>query len=150
MKKTLKLFALLTVFVGLLATGCSKEETDPRDQYVGTWQSTQTGSLIMYYDGQPIVTMPINETSSIVISKSGQNNLNIGGQIFTLNGNQLTASPESMNITEDGMNLVGTAIYSGQASPNLIVINSTITGSWSGAGAAGNMSGSTTWTLTKQ
>ncbi len=145
--KKLTLFSILAI--ALLVCGCNKGETDPRDAYTGTWQLTNIGSITGYYNGEAIFTQPHNQTGSVVISKSGQSGLNISGTTFFLNDNRLTADPESINTSGDGIQMVGTAVYSGQASDNLIVITTTITGSWSGQGASGNMSGSATWTLTR-
>ena len=149
MKKLLLFIAVVTLG---LATSCSKDDDniDPRDKYVGTWQSSTIGSLTLYQHGQSIGTVPIDETGTSNISKSGENSLNIGGIIFTVNGNSLTANPESITQTQDGVNIVGTVIYSGQLSPEIITINSDITGSWSNnQGASGNLSGTIIILLTK-
>ncbi len=132
---------------------CSSDDesnADPRDKYVGTWQSKTLGSLTVYHNGEPTGTIPIDETGTTVISKSGENNLSIGGKIYTLNGNSLTTNPESFTLTQDGVNMVGTEIYSGQASSEIITINSDITGTWShNNGNTGNFSGTVVITLTK-
>lgn len=147
-----KLFLFIAVATLGLATSCSSDDdnTDPRDKYVGTWQSKTLGSLTVYHNGEPTGTIPINETGTTVISKSGENNLNIGGKIYTLNGNSLTSNPENVTITQDGVNMVGTATYSGQGSSEIITINSDYVGTWSHSnGNTGNFSGTVVMTLTK-
>ena len=147
-----KLFLFIAVATLGLATSCSSDDdnTDPRDKYVGTWQSKTLGSLTVYHNGEPTGTIPIDETGTTVISKSGENNLNIGGKIYTLNGNSLTSNPENTTITQDGVNLVGTETYSGQASSEIITINSDYVGTWSHSnGNTGNFSGTVVMTLTK-
>lgn len=150
MRKLLLFIAVATLG---FATSCSSDDdnsTDPRDKYVGTWQSKNIGSLTIYHNGESIGTVPIDETGTMVISKSGENNLNIEGKIFTLNGNSLTSNPESFSQTQDGANMVGTVIYSGQASSEIITINNDYTGTWShNSGNTGNFSGTAVWTLTK-
>lgn len=149
MKKLLLFIAVVTFG---LTTSCSSDDdnTDPRDKYIGTWQSKTTGSLTLYHMGESVETVPIDETGTSVISKSGENSLNIDGKIFTLNGNSLTTNPESIANTQDGVNMVGTTIYSGQVGSEIITINSDITGSWSNShGATGNFSGIVVTILTK-
>ncbi len=149
--KNIKLIISLLLFSTLtVLTACQKDEADPRDQYLGTWQYTQTGSLTLYYAGESIGTAPLSDNGSTEITKSGENDLLIDGQLYTVNGNKLTANPESINMTDEGVNMVGTALFTGQLSSNLIVINSTITGSWSeSGGTSGNFSGTVVITLTK-
>lgn len=152
MKKILH-FTGLAIIMSMTFVACSSDDdsnADPRDQYVGTWQASETGNITMYHSGQAIATTPINQTGTMNISKSGENGLNIDGKVFTLNGNSLTANPESISETEDGTNMVGTVIYSGQASSGIITINREYTGTWShSSGESGNFSGSSVITLTK-
>lgn len=149
MKKLLLFIAVATFG---LTTSCSSDDdnTDPRDRYLGTWQAKTTGSLTLYHLGESIGTAPMDGTGTSVISKSGENSLNIDGKIFTLNGNSLTSNPESITQTQDGVNMVGTIVSSGQLSSEIITINSDITGSWSNSyGGNGNFSGVLVTILTK-
>jgi hypothetical protein len=138
------------LFVSLAGlSSCKKDNADPRDQYVGTWQNKETGSVTVYYAGES-VTVPIDETGTANISKSGENDLMLDGKLFTLNGNNLTSNPESVTQTANGVNMVGTATYSGQLGSNIITINSSITGTWLDSnGKTGNLSGTVVNTLTK-
>ena len=149
--KFLKFLMLGLLFVSLSGlTGCKKNDIDPRDQYVGTWQYKEIGSLTLYYAGESIGTVPIDETGTANVSKSGENGLMIDGKLFTVNDNKLSSDPESVTETDNGVNIVGTATYSGQLGSNIITINSSITGTWSNSnGATGNFSGTTVRTLTK-
>jgi len=148
MKKVL-LFVAIAIF-GLTSCSSDDNNTDSRDKYVGTWQSKTSGSLTIYHNGEPTGTIPINETGTTEVSKSGENNLSIGGQIFTLNGNSLTTNPKNTTITQDGVNMVGTETFSGQVSSEIITINSDYVGTWSHSnGNTGNFSGTVVTTLTK-
>ena len=149
--KHLKFFVFGLLFAGLIGfTGCKKENVDVRDQYVGTWQYKSVGSLTLYYNGESAGTVPIDETGTADISKSGDNDLIIDGQRFTVTGNNLTSNPESITETDNGVNIVGTATYSGQLGNNLITVNSSITGTWSNSdGYTGNFSGTVVNTFTK-
>ncbi len=140
---------LLFVFLTGL-TSCKKNDVDPRDQYVGTWQYKEIGSLTLYYAGESIGTVPIDEKGMSNIIESGESNLIIDSKSFTVNGNKLSSEPESVTETDNGVNIVGTAIYSGQLGESIITINSSITGTWSNSnGATGNFSGTSIKTLTK-
>jgi hypothetical protein len=149
--KYIKLLFVGLLFVGSTAiTSCEKDDVDIRDQYVGIWQYEQIGSLTVFQNGQSIGTVPIDESGTANISKSGENELLIDGQLYTVNGNKLSSDPESVTLTDSGVNLVGTAVYSGQLGSNIITINSTITGSWSASsGDTGNFSGVVVVTYTR-
>lgn len=152
MKKALNFIVVLLIMsVGL--TSCSKDDDaihDNRDQYVGHWDYSQRGSLTLFYAGQSIGTVPIDENGTTNITKTGENGLKIGSKVFYLNGNRLTSDPDSFSETADGFNMVGTAVYSGTVSADIITINMEITGSWSNSqGASGNFSGTSVNTLTR-
>lgn len=150
----MKFFKLLITGVLFLSlagvTSCKKDNVDVRDQYVGTWQYKQTGSLTLFQNGQSIGTVPIDEKGTSYISKSGKSDLLIDQQVFSLNGTKLTSDPESITQTGSGVNMVGTAVYSGQLGSSILTINSSITGTWSNNnGGAGNFSGTIVQTMTK-
>jgi len=153
MKKTVLFFSVF-LFLGFMFSSCGEEpQADPRDQYVGTWSMVAVGSASLYYDGQVIGTMPYDEKEdNVKITKSGSNELDIDGMIYTLSGSKLTAPTlsETENDAETGISIVGTQTFSGNASLGLIVINSNITGSWSGQGMSGVLSGKATYTFTKK
>lgn len=150
MKKTFYLLAFVLFSIGF--TSCSKDDgdVDPRDQYVGQWNMSSRGSLTIFHLGQAAGTVPINEQSQTTISKHGDSDLKIDDMIFYFNGNRLSADSQSITLNQDGITMVGTAIYSGTTSSEIITINSEITGSWSDSyGAHGEFSGSIVHTLTK-
>ncbi len=156
MKKYFLIAIIGLLFVGTTMTSCKKEEEEPepvvdvRDQYVGTWQSKEIGSLTIYQNGSSVGTVPIDTSGSVEITKSGEKSLIIDGKLFVVNDNKLSSDPESVTETDNGVNMVGTATFSGQLGSNVITINSSITGSWSNSnGASGNYSGTTVRTLTK-
>ena len=152
MKKTFFKTGLVLV-IALLAMSCSKDEIvnqDARDQYVGTWSSTSSGSLTLYQNGQSVGTVPINETATVTITKSGSNALLIDGSSYIVNGNILSSNPAPVNENSNGVNIVGTAISNGNLGSNIIILNDAITGTWNATnGATGNLSGTVIRTLTK-
>jgi hypothetical protein len=151
-----KIKFLTLVLVGLTFSSlmsCSNDDDsvqDSRDQYVGTWNSTTTGSLTLFQNGQSIGTAPLNDSNTISISKSGSNALIIDGRTFTVNGNSLTSTPMPATQTSDGITVVLTVISSGTLGSNIINLNDTITGTWNAStGDSGNLSGNAATTLTK-
>lgn len=136
---------LLIVF---LSTLFSCKKADFRDDYVGTWQYKSLGSITLYQNGTSIGTVPVSEDGFMEIEKEGEKDFLIGGKVFVTNGNKITATPKTTNETQNGVNMVGTELFDGQFSPNLIVIEMNATGSWSNSnGASGNYAGATTLTL---
>jgi hypothetical protein len=153
MKKN-KFLTLLLVGLSFIAlSSCSADEDakqDIRDQYVGTWRSTSTGSLTLFQNGQSIGTAPLNETGTVSISKSGSNALKINETTYTVNGNYLSSNPQPLTETSNGVNIVGTTVSSGTLGSNIITLNGAVTGTWNNAnGASGNLSGSVVTTLIK-
>src|SRR5690606_15376699 len=121
---------------------CKKERVYPAGHFVGNWKYEQTGSITLYHAGQIISTSPIEKTGSLSITKSGKNAIIIDGKLFTLNGNEITATPQNEYATENGFNMVGTSTYWGTVSHSIISINSSITGTWSSSsGDQGTFSG---------
>lgn len=155
MKKYFLISIIGLLFVGTTMTSCKKEEepapvVDVRDQYVGTWNYKEIGSLTIYQNGSSVGTVPIDESGSVEVTKSGEKGLMIDGKLFVVNDNKLSSDPESITETDNGVNLVGTATYTGQLGSSMITINSSITGTWSNSnGASGNYSGTSVRTLTK-
>ncbi len=153
MKKYFLVSIVGVLLIGTTLMSCKKEDDpiiDVRDQYLGTWDSKEVGSLTLYYNGSSIGTVPIDESRSVEITKSGEKGLIIDGKLFIVNDDRLSSDPESITVTENGVNIVGTATYSGQLGSNIITINSSITGTWSNSlGATGNLSGTSVRTLTK-
>jgi len=149
--KFLKYLMIGVIFVNLISlNGCMKEDIDPRDQYVGTWQYKEIGNITFYYAGESIGTSPIDDKGTASISKSGENGLMIDGKLFTVNGNRLSSDTENITETDNGNNIVGTVTYSGQLGSSIITMNSSITGTWSNySGVTGNFSGTSVRTLTK-
>ena len=145
-----KIILLLSIFT-ITFSSCTKEEIDHRDKYLGTWNTEQTGSATLYQNGQSIGTIPYNESSTNEVTKSGISDIVIGGENFTVDeSGKILNKFKDFSETKDGINLVATEIYTGTATENLIVLNVSVTGSWSSSnGAAGNMSGNNTITLTR-
>jgi hypothetical protein len=149
--KFLTLFFVAMSFTSL--SSCSKDEDgnqDARDQYVGTWNSVSSGSLTLYQNGQSVGTVPINETNTVAISKSGSNALIIDGTSYIVNGTNLSSNPTPVTQTSSGINIVGTEVSDGTLGSSIISLNNAITGTWNAtSGASGNLSGSVITTLTR-
>lgn len=146
MKKILYLLLLITTLTSI--TSCKKERVYQAGHFVGHWKYEQTGSITLYHAGQIIGSSPIDETGSWDITKSGKNAITIDNKLFTLNGNEITATPENVYNTENGFNMVGTVTYWGTVSHSIISIKTSITGTWSSSdGDQGTFSGKTVMTL---
>ena len=151
--KQIKFLTLLLVSLSLISlSSCSTDDgiQDVRDQYVGTWNSVSSGSLTLYQNGQSVGTVPINETNTVAISKSGSNALIIDGTSYIVNGTNLSSNPTPVTQTSSGINIVGTEVSDGTLGSSIISLNNAITGTWNAtSGASGNLSGSVITTLTR-
>ena len=151
--KQIKFLTLLLVSLSLISlSSCSTDDgsQDIRDQYVGTWSSVSSGSLTLFQNGQSIGTVPINETNTVSISKSGSNALIIDGKNYIVNGTNLSSNPTPVTQTSSGINIVGTEVSYGTLGSSIISLNNAITGTWNEtSGASGNLSGSVITTLTR-
>ena len=151
--KQIKFLTLLLVSLSLISlSSCSTDDgiQDVRDQYVGTWNSVSSGSLTLYQNGQSVGTVPINETNTVAISKSGSNALIIDGTSYIVNGTNLSSNPTPVTQTSSGINIVGTEVSYGTLGSSIISLNNAITGTWNAtSGASGNLSGSVITTLTR-
>lgn len=153
--KRIKFLTLLLVGVSFFSLlSCSKDDDtqvvqDVRDQYVGTWNFTSTGSLTLFQSGQSIGTVPINESGTLTVSKSGSNALLIDGKTYIVNGNNLTSTPTPITDNSNGFAIIATENSNGTLGTN-IIFNNTINGTWNNtSGASGNLSGSYVTTLTR-
>lgn len=153
--KKLKFLTLLLVGVSFFSLqSCSKDDDpqvaqDPRDQYVGTWNSVSTGSLTLFQNGQSVGTQPLNDSGPVTISKSGSNSLIIDGKTYTVSGSNLTSPPTPVTENANGVVIIATDNTNGTLGTN-IILNSTITGTWNNSnGASGNLSGNAVTTLTR-
>jgi hypothetical protein len=152
--KHFKFLTLLLVGLSFISlSSCSKDDAvaqDARDQYVGNWSSTSTGSLTLFQNGQSVGTVPVNETKTVTISKSGSNALLIDGTSYIVNGNSLSANPTPVIENSSGVSIVGTEVNNGTLGSNVIILNSSITGTWNTInGASGNLSGSVITNMTR-
>jgi len=156
MKKYFLISIIGLLFVGTtLTTSCKKdEETDSKpaidiNQYVGTWNVKQVGSLTFSQNGSEIGTYPIDTSFTVKIEKSGDKDLKIDNKIYHVDGEKLTADPENITETESGLSIVAVEESSGTLGSNTITIHYKITGSWTSSVANGTLLGTTTSTLTK-
>jgi hypothetical protein len=149
--------SFLIVIIGMLSLGMSmnsctsddEDEADTRDQYVGTWNRVSEGSINIIEDGLIVETETINETDSVNISKSGENDLLIDGRIYFVNGFTLTSTPQIITNDDDDVTSSFTFTTTGVISSDSCTLVSDVTGTWTSAGRNGTYSGIVTETLTK-
>ena len=151
--KQIKFLTLLLVSLSFITlSSCSTGDgiQDVRDQYVGTWNSISSGSVTLFQNGQSVGIVPINETNTVSISKSGSNALLINETTYIVNGTNLSSNPQPLTETSNGVNIVGTTVSNGTLGSNIITLNGAVTGTWNNSnGASGNLSGSVISTLTR-
>jgi hypothetical protein len=151
--------SFLIVIIGMLSLGmsmnsCTSDDDandDARDQYVGAWVIVSTGSINTLEDGSIIDTETVNETESVNISKSGENDLLIDGRLYSVNGFTLTSTPKI--ISDDGTDPDFTSSQiittTGVLSLDNFTLVNDVTGTWTFNGRNGTYSGVVSETLTK-
>ncbi|MFT4698941.1 MAG: hypothetical protein ACI9SJ_002099 [Flavobacteriaceae bacterium] len=152
--------SFLIVIIGMLSLGMSMNsctsggsaeeyETDSRDQFVGTWNVVAEGSINRLENGSIEGTETINgATTTINISKSGENDLLIDGKIYSVNG-LFSSNTYTEPVNNNGY--IGSMTYTsvGTLSVDNFTIVTTLTGTWTNAGRNGTFSGSVAYVLTK-
>jgi hypothetical protein len=109
-----------------------------------------TGALTLFSNGQTIGTIPVNDNSTITISKSGTDKLIIDGVTYFVNGTNLSSNPSPLTESSNGVNVVATVISNGTLGSNIINLNENITGTWNATnGTSGNLSGNAIGVLTR-
>jgi hypothetical protein len=147
----------LIVIIGMLSLGMSmnsctsddEDETDTRDQYVGTWNLVAEGNINRIEDESILDTDSANETKSVNISKSGENDLLIDGNVYFVNGFILTSTPRIESGSDGGYTYSITYSTTGVLSSDSITLITDVTGTWTDEGRNGTFSGLVTGTLTK-
>ena len=149
--------SFLIVIIGMLSLGMSmnscssddKDETDSRDQYVGAWVMVSEGTVNTLFNGDIEETEIVNETETVNISKSGENDLLIDGRVYSVNGFNLTSTPYA-NPFDEG-EYTGSIIFTtiGVLSSDTITLQSDVTGTWSYDGNDGTFNGNVVHTLSK-
>tara|TARA_B110000459_G_C16219715_1_gene320247 strand:+ start:85 stop:537 length:453 start_codon:yes stop_codon:yes gene_type:complete len=147
---------LLVFLLAVVLLGSCKKKEDSRDQYLGTWNFEGLGNITRYENGQILASTQIVGSGTLSITKSGDNDLlfledgQTEGRIYSVSGTNITSNPENGTETNNGINLVYTTFADGTLGPNLIIINVDINGTWNASnGTYGNLSGSSTTTLTR-
>jgi hypothetical protein len=149
--------SFLIVIIGMLSLGmsmnsCTSDDdanVDARDQYVGAWDMVSTGSINTLEDGSIIATETVNETRSVNVSKSGENDLLIDGRLYFVNGFTLTGPPKITN--DNGSNFTSslTLTSTGVLSSDSVRLVDEATGTWTLDARNGTYSGVITETLTR-
>jgi hypothetical protein len=151
--------SFLIVIIGMLSLGmsmnsCTSDDdanVDARDQYVGTWVKVSTGSINFVEDGSIVLTTAADDSESVNISKSGENDLLIDERIYSVNGFTLTTTPKI--ISDDGTDpdITSSLILTttGVLSSDSVTLVNDLTGTWTSNGRNGTYSGVITETLRK-
>ncbi len=152
MKKIFIILTLTALFISCDKGNKTEEtkKTDIRDKYVGTYDYKMTGTIYASYAGEIIATIPLNETGTDNISKSGETELIVMSLNMTLSGTKLLPITMPFTNNENGVSMVGSIIHSGNVSNNLITITSEYSGTVTTSGISGTVNGSTTTILTKR
>jgi hypothetical protein len=146
---------ILIVIIGMLSLGMSmnsctaEDKADTRDQYVGTWNLVAVGSVNTIENGSIVDTEIVNETESVNISKSGENDLLIDGRIYFVNNFTLTSTPATMTNNDGDFTSSVTLSTTGVISLNSCTLVNDVTGTWTSGDRNGTYSGVVTETLTK-
>lgn len=155
MKKRLILTAALFNVVMILFTGCEKdEETDPRDQYVGSYNETAVGTLTTVINGLNY-TIPQDFSGTFQISKGSNANTLIKLEgTKSLNGvfvdPMVTFDPETITTPdEEGGSLQLTISMTGTFSTNIFITTRKISGTYFYGGASFPVTGTITGNATK-
>lgn len=143
--KKLILFSLFSV---LIFASCEKE--DPRDVYVGNWNISQNGSLVMYQGSSVLATIPVTQNTTVSINTYGADELDIDGLYCQLSGTKLIFDTSTETQTNNGSTIQLTTTRTGTASPTIITIKETYSGTWANGSNTGIISGSSNVTLTKK
>lgn len=148
----MKKVIFLLLFLPFMFSSCSKEEdaVDVRDDYVGTYNTSTIGSMSLINNGEVLTTLPLDETTTDVVTKQGTDGLDIGGLSATVAGSKLIIDTQTQTQTADGVTSQMTITFTGTVTKGLITITSKYTGNWSASGATGLITGSATSTFTKK
>ena len=107
---------LLAALVVLTVVSCNKD-VDPRDEFVGRYSFTQTGSASLLSNGSNIGTIPMNASGMLVCSKVGTGNqVKLTGDIVAevdgvISGNTLILTPTTVTGTSSGFTMQYTFNY---------------------------------------
>lgn len=117
MKKIVNL--LLVAFMVFAVFSCKKDkEVDQRDEFVGTYSFTQTGSASLFSQGTIIGTIPMDADGKLICSKVGitGNQVKLTGDIVAnvegvVSGNTLVLSPTTVTGSSSGYTVQYTINY---------------------------------------
>lgn len=117
MKKIVNL--LLVAFMVFAVVSCKKDkEVDQRDEFVGTYSFTQTGSASLFSQGTIIGTIPMDGAGKLICSKVGitGNQVKLTGDIVAnvegvVSGNTLVLSPTTVTGSSSGYTVQYTINY---------------------------------------
>jgi hypothetical protein len=131
LRPALLLFALAIVLV----TSCKKDDTDARDQFVGSYSISETFTLDGGGTGGDSYTITITKSTvndqQIIINNLGNTVATFGVQMnvnATVSGNALTIATQVVTLGANTLTVTG----SGSLNSNAIVINYSIVGGWTG------------------
>ncbi len=157
MKKIANL--LLVAFMVFAVVSCDKKDkdVDPRDEFVGTYSFTQTGSASLSSNGKIIGTIPMDGAGNLTCSKVGTGNqVRLTGDIVAdvdgvVSGNTLVLSPSTLTGSSSGYSIQYTINYQpATKNGNTVTCLADITGTAQGNSTSAIISGKITLVALKK
>ena len=137
-------------------TACSND-VDPRDEFIGVYSFTQTGSATLYSNGSALGSVPMNGEGTMYCNKVGTGNqVRLSGDIIedvdgTVSGNTLILNPTTVVNSSDGITLQITYTYKPAVkNGNTVTCVANISGTANGNGVTATISGSITLVAVKK
>ena len=150
---------LFAVLVAFTVVSCNKKDkdVDPRDEFVGAYSFTQTGSASLLSNGSTIGTIPMNGAGNLVCSKVGTGNqVKLTGDIVadvdgTVSGNTLVLNPTTLTGSTSGFSMQYTINYQpATKNGNTVTCLADINGAAQGNGTSAIISGKITLVASKK
>ena len=150
-----KVFLLLIATLPLFFVSCEEENDNPLEVYEGNWTYDAEGEIVLtendVLENYTISTDEMNV--DVEIEVTGENQLEIDGEMATVSGNTLIFQDATFNetwtIEDTDVEISATQKKSGTLSDDRIVITETYTGTFTSEGTEGTLSGQTVYTLTR-
>ena len=154
MKKSLFFVLMASVILGFVSC---EQDVDPRDNFVGTYSFTQTGSATIHVNGVSAGSIPMNASGIMNCTKIGTGNqVKLTGDILadvdgTVSGNTLILNPTTVNENSNGVSMQLTFNYQPAVkNGNTVTCIANINGIANAQGVSGTISESITLVAIKQ
>jgi hypothetical protein len=134
MKKLNPALLFFAISILLFAT-CKKDDTDPRDKFVGSYSMSETWTLDGGGSGTDNYTISITKSDvnnrQVLINNLGNTITAYGAQMnvsATVEGSSLSVATQSISLGDYSVTVTGT----GSLNDKLLTINYVIVGQWQG------------------